>query len=272
MAAVSRFPRALAVLGLGAALLFLPGAASLAQDTSMLNGFQSTHDYVLEIDGVVDAAAEIYFQQRLPGYLLLPSKHSTPMLLVPRTREVRAVHIMKISRQPTGSLDLAPDALWKSLGQFELDGADLKFAVDGKSFALRQKPPLLGVKQATDLEAYDKRYRELATSYEPAGDALRALGAEKRDVRVRVYFGSWCPFCQQYLPRMVRVVRELADSGVAIDFYGLPREFSQDEITRTMNIRAVPTGVVYVDGKEAGRIQGEAWRAPESALQKILGS
>jgi thiol-disulfide isomerase/thioredoxin len=267
--AVSRFSAAPVVLGV--MLLGFPGASVRAQNASMLSGFQSTHDYVLEIDGAVDTAAEIYFQQRLPGYLLLPSK-STPLLLVPRTREVRAVHIMKISRQSTGALDLAPDALWKSLGQFELRGTDLEFTVDGKRLVLRQKPPLLGIKQAADLEAYDKRYRELATSYEPVAEALRALGAEQRDVRVRVYFGSWCPFCQQYLPRMVRVVHELQSSRVAIDFYGLPRDFSQDEITRTVNIRSVPTGVVFVDGKEAGRIQGEEWRAPETALRKILGS
>jgi thiol-disulfide isomerase/thioredoxin len=246
--------------------------SSAAQDASLLKGFQPTKEYELEVDGAVDAAAEVYFQQRLPGYLVLPSKHTTPFLLVPRSRDVRAVHVMKITRQATGALDLAPDALWKSLGQFDLDGTDLVFATDGKRFVLRQKPDLLGLKQAVDLEKYDDSYRELAVKYLPTADALRVLGAERRDVKVRVYFGSWCPFCQQYLPRMVRLVHDLASSKVAIDFYGLPRDFSQDQVTRTMNIRSVPTAVVMVDGREAGRIQGDDWRAPEKALQRILGT
>lgn len=260
------------VLALGVALLPATAMPGRAQDASVLQGFQATTDYELAIDGAVDTAAEIYFQQRLPGYLVLPSKHTTPFLLVPRSRDVRAVHVMKISRAASGGLDLTPDALWKSLGQFQLDGTDLVFTADGKRFVLRQKPPLLGLKQATDLEAYDPKYRQLASSYQPVADAMRALGAERRDVKVRVYFGSWCPFCQQYLPRMVRVVRDLQSAKVGIDFYGLPRDFDQDQITRTMNIRSVPTGVVLIDGKEAGRIQGEDWRAPERAIQKILGS
>jgi thiol-disulfide isomerase/thioredoxin len=269
------FPRAFVLVALATGFVLAPPFASAparAQDASLLQGFQATSDYELEIDGTVDTAAEIYFQQRLPGYLVLPSKVTTPFLLVPRSRDVRAVHVMKISRQASGALDLAPDALWKSLGQFELVGTDLVFSTDGKRFVVRQKPPLLGLVPATGLEAYDDRYRERAVSYQPTAAAMQALKAEKRDVRVRVYFGSWCPFCQQYLPRIVRVAHDLAGSKVGIDFYGLSRDFSEDDITRTVNVRSVPTAVVLVDGKEAGRIQGEDWRAPEKALQKILGS
>ena len=81
--AASRFRSTPAALSL--ALFLLAASAVAAQDVSLLKGFQPTSDYVVEIDGSRDAAAEIYFQQRLPGYLVLPSKLSTPVLLVPPT-------------------------------------------------------------------------------------------------------------------------------------------------------------------------------------------
>jgi thiol-disulfide isomerase/thioredoxin len=149
----------------------------------------------------------------------------------------------------------------------------LVFTVDGTRYTLKDKPALLGLKIAKDLKEYADNYRTLAESYTPAADAIAKLEAEDREVLVRVYFGSWCPFCQRYLPRIVRVADELAGtrSKVAIDFYGLPQDFSGDSTTRTMNIRSVPTGVVFIGGKEAGRIQSDQWQAPEKALVAILG-
>ncbi|HVS65057.1 MAG TPA: thioredoxin family protein [Thermoanaerobaculia bacterium] len=248
------------------------GAAS-AQDPSVLKGFQPDENFILEVNGERDEGAEIYVQQRLPAYLVLPSKASSPVLLVPRTKQVQAVHIMKMTRRPDGFLDLAPDAVYASRGQFELEGTDLVFEIDGTRYTLKDKPALLGLKVAADLKEYADSYVTLAQSYTPSADALSKLEAEDREILVRVYFGSWCPFCQRYLPRMVRVADELAGSKskVAIDFYGFPQDFSQDSTARTMNIRSVPTGVVFIDGKEAGRIQSEEWQAPEKAVVEILG-
>ena len=244
-----------------------------AQDASVLQGFQPDENFVLEVNGERDAGAEIFVQPRLPAYLVLPSQASSPVLLVPRTKQVQAVHIMKMTKRPDGYIDLAPDAIYASKGQFQLAGTDLVFEIDGTRYTLKDKPALLGLKVAADLKEYAASYATLAEAYTPAGDAISKLEAEDREVLVRVYFGSWCPFCQRYLPRMVRVVDELADSAskVAIDFYGLPQDFSQDSTTRTMNIRSVPTGVVFIDGKEAGRIQSQAWQEPEKALVEILG-
>ncbi|HVS14592.1 MAG TPA: thioredoxin family protein [Thermoanaerobaculia bacterium] len=246
-------------------------AVAVAQDPSLLKGFRPDENFILEVNGERDEGAEIYVQQRLPAYLVLPSQASSPVLLVPRSKQVQAVHIMKMTKRPDGYLDLAPDAVYASKGQFQIEGSDLVFEVDGKRYALKDKPALLGLMQADGLKEYAASYETLAGSYSPSTEALARLKAETRDVQVRVFFGSWCPFCQQYLPRMVRVADELEGSKVAIDFYGLPKDFSGDSTTRTMNIRAVPTGVVFIDGKEAGRIQSQEWQSPERSLVEILG-
>lgn len=256
-----------------ALLLFGWVVAASAQDSTMFKGFKPDENFILEVNGEVDKAAEIYVQQRLPAYLVLPSKSSTPVLLVPRTKQVQAVHILKITKRDDGYLDLSPDAVYASKGQFDLRGTDLVYAVDGVSYTLKDKPTLLGLQIASDLKEYSDNYRSLSEAYEPSADAMSKLEAESREVLVRVFFGSWCPFCQRYVPRVVRIADELkgTDSSVAIDFYGLPKQFSADATTRTMRIESVPTGVVFIDGKEAGRIRSEDWQSPEKAIVKILG-
>ena len=262
---------AIRALGLAlVALAVLPGSIT-GQSDSLFQGFTLVDDFFLEVDGVEDKSAEVYFQRSIPAYLVLPTGVNSPLLIVPRSRAVQSVNLMKVTKQADGTLDLAADAAFASKGGFQLDGTTVRFDADGKSYALRDKPPLLGLHAAKGLEEYSKNYVNLAKRYTPSADAMSALAADQRDVHVRVYFGSWCPFCKQYLPRFVRVANENTNDKVKIDFYGLPTGISGDPVAKQMNINSVPTGVVFVDGKEVGRFSRNDWEAPEKAISKLLG-
>jgi thiol-disulfide isomerase/thioredoxin len=91
-------------------------------------------------------------------------------------------------------------------------------------------------------------------------------------VKITVFFGSWCPHCQQKVPIAMRLARELAGSKVKFDFYGLPHGFSNDAQAQRYGVKAVPTGIVYVNGKEVGRISGDGWESPEATLRNLVGS
>lgn len=245
-------------------------APSLAQGGSLLEGFERSSDYVLEIDGALDESAEVYISQRVPAYLGMSEKLPSPFLLVPRTQQVQRVHVMKVAKRDADTVDLLQDAIMGIEGTFSVVGQELHFAVAGHDVVLKEKPPLLGVQDVAAMKAYSSEYVERAESYTPSSEAMAALEAKEGDIRVRIFFGSWCPFCQQYVPRMIKIAEELEESSVKVDFYGLPRRMSTDPMTREAGIEAVPTGVVWVSGKEAGRIKSEQWRAPEEALVQIL--
>lgn len=259
------------VLLLIVAVLWAAAPLSAQGADSLFKGFQPSSDYVLEVNGELDKGAEVYYQQKIPAFLVLPTKMSSPLLLVPRTKSVQSVNIMKITKQSDGSLDMMADAVFASKGQFSLDGTSILFAADGHDFLLRDKPPLLGLRATAALEEYAASYQQLSASYTPTAAILETLRDQTKDVHVRVYFGTWCPFCQRYVPRMMRVANEVGGSKVKIDFYGLPRNINSDPVARQANISSVPTAVVFVNGKEAGRLQSEDWRAPERALQKLIG-
>lgn len=244
--------------------------ASLSAAQSVLAGFEPFDQYVLEVDGAVDKEAEIFVQRRLPAFLVLPSSSNSPYLLGIRNRLVQSVNLMKVTSTANGNMDLAQDAVSGTVGPLQQSTDGFSFSVDGKRYQLKEKPVFLGLARGSGLEEYADRYKIGAEAYTPDAEALEAIRNAEGKVHVRIYFGSWCPFCQRYVPHMVRVAKEISAANVTIDFYGLPKGISSDPVAAEARINSVPTGVVFVDGKEVGRLMQDDWRAPEKTIAKFL--
>lgn len=236
---------------------------------NLLRGFQPLGDYLLIINGK-PVAGEIY-QNEMPAVLVISSSLASPILLTPRAGTVQTVPIMKISKQKNGSVDLLADAVLGTVGPFQQSGDNVSFNYQGKSVTLNPKPPLVGVHASQELKTHNPSYARTASTYTPNGAAIASLKKAK-PATVRVYFGSWCPHCRQHVPLMLKVEDQLKGSKVKFEYFGLrkPPEGWNDPEIKKVNVRGVPTGIVYVGGKEIGRITGESWDAPEVQLNKIL--
>jgi thiol-disulfide isomerase/thioredoxin len=256
---------------LALALPALP-SASRAQGDNALVGFQNQGDYVLSVDGKPVPAAEIYKNERVPGILVLTSALPTPVLLTPRAGTVEKVNLMKVAKQPDGSVNLLPSPTVGMVGKFQTQGDDVNFTYENRRVTLSAKPPLVGLRKAADLKGYSPNYVRVAQTYKPNGLALADLRKETQPVTVRVVFGSWCPHCRAHLPYLLKVEDELKGSKIKFEYFGLPRPpqaWEHPEVKR-LGVNGVPTGIVYVGGKEVGRIIGEGWATPEVILNKIL--
>jgi thiol-disulfide isomerase/thioredoxin len=88
---------------------------------------------------------------------------------------------------------------------------------------------------------------------------------------VKIYFGSWCPHCREHVPFLLRVEDEVKNPKIQFQYYGLPRDFNDPEAKR-LAIKSVPTGIIYVGGREVGRLAGAGWSTPEVLLSKILAA
>jgi thiol-disulfide isomerase/thioredoxin len=230
-------------------------------------------DYVVTVDGA-QVDAEVW-QSRFAGEMLIVgNEFDSPLRLVLREARVETVQFMKVDKRTDGGLTLLPDATEQVLGKFKVSpmGDGVSFEADGHAIGLRQKPPLLGTQDLGGMKAYSRDYVRLAESYAPSQAFIDRLRAESRPVRVEVYFGSWCPFCQEMVPRMMRVAEELVGSKIEVGFYGLPQGdgFSQDPKVKSLKITGVPTGVVYLEGREVGRISANGWKIPELTLNGLL--
>lgn len=255
---------------LAAALLAAVAPSVSAQTAAPMRGFTPTGDYVLALDGEADASAQVYVLGQGTAYLVLSDRLSSPVLLEPRVGVARSLSVLKVARQPNGTIDLLPQPAIADLGRFTIDLEGVSFAVDGHAAQLRTKPPYLGSAGIEDLLAYSADYQRDAAAYVCSEPILRDLRAREQTVQVRVFFGSWCPYCQQVIPRILKVAQELAGSRISLEFYGLPRNLTSDAEAGRYDISGVPTGVVLLGGREVGRIGGGDWKIPELAIKNAL--
>jgi thiol-disulfide isomerase/thioredoxin len=254
--------------------LSLVPAAAWAQRLTAdveLQGFEPSSDFELLVEGAPAEKADLYFSQRAASYLIMKA-FEAPILVRQRSSTVESVHIMRVSRQDGGSIDLLQGAVLETLGRFTIEGDKITFSVDGKRAVLVPRPPLVGLHGASGLLEHTPEYGAKAASYQPLKASLDALRAQNKDVRVKVFFGSWCSVCQRYLPFGLKLEESLDSAKFQFQYYGLPKPpqaWTDPEVKR-MNVTGVPTAVVFVNGKEAGRITGGSWARPEQMLAQIV--
>jgi thiol-disulfide isomerase/thioredoxin len=250
-------------------------AAARAQATpsdSMLRGFQPTSEYILVVSGDPVLTAEIYKNDQIPAILILTSKLPSPVVMMPRAGNVQTVNLMKVSKQKDGSVDLFADAILAPIGPFQLEGENPTFTYQGKKVSLTPKPAVRGLRRGQELLASIPEYVRNSQGYKPNAAAIAALKGDRKPVTVHVVFGSWCPHCRQHVPLMLRVENEVRNPNIKFEYYGIdnPPDGWKDPEVKRLGVKGIPTAIVYVNGVQAGRIEGDAWNTPEVALSKVI--
>jgi thiol-disulfide isomerase/thioredoxin len=254
-----------------AAAAVLPAGAQMIPPDPVLKDFEPIGDYQLEMGGVPQPAAHLYRSQSAGAAVLVTGQGlAASYLISPRDRAVMRIEPAKVVVGGDGVAFILQGAPKVKESPFAIEGRDLTFTLAGKPARLREKPYLLGLHPGSDL-LQDAGYAFRAKQYKPSPAMLKTLRAAVKGETVRVYFGSWCPHCQQMVPRILRVQNELAGANLKFEFYGLPSPFNNEPEAKKMGIEGVPTGVVFRGGKEIGRIDGGDWGIPELAIQKVVG-
>lgn len=255
-----------------ASALILGAAAAAAQvpADAVFSGFKRNGEFLFELGGEDLEAAEIYLSSRASSYLVIAPELASPLLINPRAGSVESVSFMKMLRREDGSIDLLADASFNRLGAFRIDGQEIVFDVKGEEARLKAKPPLLGGQDAESLRSYKPEYAQLADEYTPESRYLGNLRSQEDTVRVRVFFGTWCPVCGRLVPRIMRLADELEGSRVQFEYYGLPQPMTKDPVTKREDLHGVPTAIVYVGDKEVGRLTGGDLNAPEKSITRLV--
>ncbi len=258
------------LLLLAIALIAVP--TLFAQAGARMNGFLPTGDYLLELDGAMVDDAKIYRSSVAQAVLIVASELPAPVLIRPRVRSVEKVSLLKMDEKADGSIDLLPNPVYAAEQGFSVDGSDVVFSVEGHDARLKPKPALAGFQPPAAIFDHSPEYQQRAGFYSPSDAVVQALRSQPKAVRVQIFFGTWCPACGQMVPRILKVAEQTRGSKIEFAFYGLEREFSGDSEAKKLGIKSVPTGVIWVDGVEVGRLTGNDWRNPESALRDLIGA
>ncbi len=261
------------------AFLLLSAVSTWAQEPEQQNqDFEPAGKYALEIDGEPAPEARVYLSLAAGSALLVKAQElSAPILLRPQEQRVERVRSTDLLPRDDGALGLDPGAEHEDLGSYEIDGTRLIWSIGPLRLRLYERP-MLGLHEAAAVAAWDPQYARRARRYTPSRATLETL-RDAEGARVRVYFGTWCPRCGQAVPRLMRVARELADSSLSFEYFGMPRleEDATDSFWREAKeagafqdeVNIVPLAVIYRGGQRIGRITG-GWGNPERELEKIL--
>lgn len=264
--------RVAAVVALSMLSLTVPASAQSPRG-EIQRGFELVDDFIVVVDGQDSPDAKVYRSSRTSAILIMPATVVSPPILVwPRQRVVESLNFMKIQQLAGGFVEVRTDPVVATHPPFEVVGTNVVFDIDGKQMRLKPKPPLVGLYDTPTMLERSAVYSRRAEAYSPEQEVLDRLSQVKDSVRVRVFFGTWCPACGQMVPRILNVAERLNGSGLSFEYYGLPRGFQGDTEATKYNIESVPTGVIFVNGREVGRLQGNDWRQPEAALWNLIGS
>jgi thiol-disulfide isomerase/thioredoxin len=236
----------------------------------MFQDFDPVGMFSLTIDGEAVPKAEIYQSERASAVLVITSKLDNPFMVNLRSRQAEQVSLMSLAKRQDGSIDILADAPIQPIGTFSVQENGITFAYGGKQVALTTRESLTGEQSAAALMEYDPSYARGAETYEPNSNLVAELEKRTEPIRVQVFFNSKCGVCKEMVPRIIKLDRTLDADNIEFDYYGVPDSYSGDDEMERKDISGVPTGIVYVNGKEIGRIVGGQWRIPELAIKNLL--
>jgi len=247
-----------------------------------LREFQPTSKYEFVADPKASTTPEVYFSARAATYLLRGTALGLPLLVRTGVCSIESLTEEALLDRKDGGFDVRADAKTTALGCAVLVGKDLLIDVKGLKGKLAPKPPLLGWEKAANVLTAIPEYARDAKKYAISDDCVSSVKTTKGKVRVFVYFGTWCPTCSTVMGRILRLEQEVTKDAPApkegeapafqFDYFGAkpePDTWDEPEL-KTHGIEILPTGLVYVDGKEQGRISGYDWSRPEAALRRVL--
>jgi thiol-disulfide isomerase/thioredoxin len=260
-----QLPGALLIAG-----VFASASAQMIPGAGLPHDLQRISDYVLLLDGK-QVPAKMYQSDRPSAVLVTSSALPSPVLLMGSSAST--VTLAAIEEKPGDVVTLRSDAVLTPQGKFQYTDPDIKFSVAGKPAILRVQPPMLGLRQSGEVTTHNPEYLSSAKALSVKGEEIATLRKEGRPVTVRVYYGSWCSHCRRLVPHAIRLEQELKGSKIHFEYFGVSPEFTSDPEVRKAVIQSIPTGIVYVNGNEVGRILGDqAWQSPESTLRVILSA
>ncbi len=248
-----------------------PPKPSEPKPEDFIREFEPFGKYQLLADGEVLTDGAVAVAQRAGNVMLLQSKaFGGGILLKPAQSSVEQLPAGAVVEELDGTYAVRTQPKPKPLPNFEIVEGGITFPLGEIEVTMRHAPDKLGFYAGKELLSTNAGYKFTARSYVPDYSVLKTLETAQSGVRVRLFFGSWCPACSEKLPRMLRVQKELSTDKFDFQYYGLPSPFRDEPEAKKFGVKSVPTAVILRGDTEIGRIQGNDWIAPEKSLERLL--
>jgi thiol-disulfide isomerase/thioredoxin len=139
------------------------------------------------------------------------------------------------------------------------------------ALVLRGSTEMLGPVTRESVLKNNPDWHAVVSAYNPKPGSIEALRTVSEDVTVEVYFGTWCPDSKAHVSEFFKVL-DLADNPHLRAVYtAVPRDRAQRVPYYGMReVERLPAFLVFVDGREIGRIVETPEKSVEEDLVQIL--
>ena len=113
-------------------------------------------------------------------------------------------------------------------------------------------------------------------NYSPDEEVLKQLNKylKKKKYTIEVYFGTWCGDSKREVPKIIKLLEESKFKMDRLKLVGVNRRKQvpnvSDEESKALNIKRVPTLIVYKKGKEINRFVEYAQETLEKDLLSVF--
>ena len=130
------------------------------------------------------------------------------------------------------------------------------------------KKPLDFLHNKSEFTWFDKGFE----SYTPKKETVEALKKVNwKDVKVKVFGGTWCEDTQNLLPKFIKMCKASAIPESSIELYYLDRKKQSPEgDEKPYNIERIPTFIILINGIEKGRVVESVSQSIEEDVLKII--
>ncbi len=108
----------------------------------------------------------------------------------------------------------------------------------------------------------------LGGPYSPKEEAIKRIASVKEKVKILVVFGYWCPDSQRNVPRFFTIMWKAENPNISYELVPVSR--GKNPLREKLNVRRIPTFIIYKAGKEIGRIVENPRKTLEEDLAEIL--
>jgi thiol-disulfide isomerase/thioredoxin len=108
--------------------------------------------------------------------------------------------------------------------------------------------------------------------YQPKPEAIESLKKAAEPVLIEIYFGSWCSDSKAHVPALFKVLDQADNPLLQASYTAIPRDKANRSrfIPEGRAIDKLPTFIVFLNGREAGRIVETPAHSVEEDLAALV--
>ena len=137
----------------------------------------------------------------------------------------------------------------------------------------RSKDILVGEGNLQDIQknSYQKWFEQNSREFQPNSKIIEQLKPQVNNYNYKIIMGTWCPDSRLQVPIFYKVLKESDYKNPdKIPVIYVPRKYKNYKLINSLNIKRVPTIIVYKNKKEIGRIIEYPMNNIETDLEEIF--